>query len=117
MTLEDCGDCLNAKLWIEDGEYMSEINWNIDSIADMLFTEQMRKIMKIGQFVEYKGFIGSIEYDPEDKIYYGYLLDIDDSVSYHGKTGEELYKHYCEAIDDYIEFKKGIGKDLVCIAK
>ena len=39
MTLEDCGDCLNAKLWIEDGEYMSEINWNIDSIADMLFTE------------------------------------------------------------------------------
>ena len=39
ITLEDCGDCLNAKLWTEDGEYMDEINWNIDSIADMLFTE------------------------------------------------------------------------------
>lgn len=39
MTLEDCGDCLNAKLWTEDGEYMGEISWNIDSIADMLFTE------------------------------------------------------------------------------
>ena len=39
MTLEDCGDTLLAKLWTEDGEYMGEINWNIDSIADMLFTE------------------------------------------------------------------------------
>ena len=39
MTLEDCGDCLNAKLWTKDGEYMGEINWDIDSIADMLFTE------------------------------------------------------------------------------
>ena len=39
MTLEDCGDCLNAKLWTEGGEYMGEINWDIDSIADMLFTE------------------------------------------------------------------------------
>ena len=73
--------------------------------------------MKIGQFVEYKGFIGSIEYNPEDKIYYGHLLYIDDLVNYHGKTGEELYKHYCEAIDDYIEFKKEIGKDLVCVVK
>lgn len=39
MTLEDCGDSLNAKLWTENGEYMGEINWDIDSIADMLFTE------------------------------------------------------------------------------
>ena len=39
MTLEDCGDSLNVKLWTEDGEYMDEINWDIDSIADMLFIE------------------------------------------------------------------------------
>ena len=62
--------------------------------------------MRIGQFTEYRGYIGSIEYDPEDKIHYGQLLNIDDSVNYHGKTGEELYKHYCKAVDDYIEFKE-----------
>ena len=73
--------------------------------------------MKIGQFVEYKGYIGSIEYDPEDNIHYGCLLNIDDSVNYHGKTGEELYEHYQEAIDNYIEFKKEVGRDLVCISK
>ena len=49
MTLEDCGDCLNAKLWTENGEYMGEINWNIDSIADMLFTEQQLNHASIGE--------------------------------------------------------------------
>lgn len=39
MTLEDYGDCLNAKLWSEDGEYMGETNWDNDAIAEMLFTE------------------------------------------------------------------------------
>ena len=39
MTLEDCGDTILAKLWTEDGEFMGEINWSVDAIADMLFTE------------------------------------------------------------------------------
>ena len=39
MTLEECGDTLLAKLWTEDDEYMGEIDWKADTIADMLFTE------------------------------------------------------------------------------
>lgn len=72
--------------------------------------------MRIGQFVEYKSYIGSIEYDKEDRIYYGKLLDIDDLVSYHADNIIELEKHYHEAVDDYIEFKKEIGQELVCIS-
>lgn len=67
--------------------------------------------MRIGQFIEYKGYVGSIEYDPEDKIYYGELLNIDDFVNYQGDDVLELYKSYQNAIDDYIEFKKEIGKE------
>ena len=29
---------------------------------------------KIGQFKEYKGYVGSIEYDEEDELYYGKLF-------------------------------------------
>lgn len=33
------------------------------------------------------------------------------------KDGKRLTLAYREAVDDYIEFKKEIGKDLVCISK
>lgn len=72
--------------------------------------------MRIGQFTKYKQYIGSIEYDPEDEIYYGELLGIDDSVSYHADSIIDLEKHYHETVDDYIGFKKQISEDLVCIS-
>ena len=58
--------------------------------------------MRIGQFVEYKGYVGTIEYSPEDNIYYGHLLNIEDSISYDGSSVEELYIDYQGAVDFYI---------------
>ena len=66
--------------------------------------------MRIGQFVEYKGYIGSIEYKSEDKLHYGSLLNIDDFVNYHAANVIDLEKQFHNAVDDYIEFKKEIGK-------
>lgn len=70
----------------------------------------MDSYMMLGQFIKYKGYIGSIEYSLDDDIYYGKLLNIKDFVNYHGDTFELLYEHYLDAVDDYIEFKKEIGK-------
>ena len=66
--------------------------------------------MKLGNFREYRGYIGSIEYDLEDKLHYGKLLNTKDLVNYHADNIIDLEKHYREAVDDYIEFKKEIGK-------
>lgn len=66
--------------------------------------------MRIGQFVEYKGYVGTIEYSPEDRLHYGSLL-IDDFVNYHADNLIDLEKQYHNAVDDYIEFKKEIGKE------
>ncbi len=66
--------------------------------------------MKIGQFVEYRGYIGSIEYDQEDKLYYGKLLNTRDFVNYHADNIMSLESHYHEAVDDYIKVKKEIGR-------
>lgn len=65
----------------------------------------MKIRMKIGIFLEYKGYTGSIEYDFEDKIYYGQILNINDSISYHADNVIDLYDHYRETVDFYIEFK------------
>ena len=62
--------------------------------------------MRIGQFIEYKGYVGTIEYSPEDDIYHGQLLNIDDSINYDGTSIEELYMDYKEAVDFYIRLNK-----------
>ena len=62
----------------------------------------------IGEFKEYKGYTGSIEYDMEDRIHFGKLLKIDDFVNYHADNIIDLEKQFHEAVDDYIEFKKEI---------
>lgn len=62
--------------------------------------------LMLGKFIGYKGYVGSIEYDLEDSIYYGSLLDIMDSISYHADNVLDLFEHYCQAVDDYIDFKK-----------
>ena len=67
--------------------------------------------MSIGQFIEYKGYVGSIEYDPEDSLYYGKLLYIRDLVNYHADNIVDLEKCYRDTVDDYICFKKEIKKE------
>lgn len=64
--------------------------------------------MVVGTFVKYKGYIGTIEYDPEDRIYHGSLLNSTDSISYHTKCNrvEILFNRYKEAIDRYIKIKE-----------
>lgn len=67
--------------------------------------------MLIGKFLEYKGFVGSIEFDAVNKIYHGKLLDIEDLVSYQAYNIIDLHEQYHLAIDDYIDFMKGIRKE------
>ena len=64
--------------------------------------------MRIGQFVRYKGYVGSIDFCPEDKIHYGEILDIDAFVNYQAKDVISLHDEFHKAVDDYIEFKKEI---------
>lgn len=62
----------------------------------------MKDKIKLG---EYKGYYGSINYDDEDKIYHGKIINTNDLITYHSDTLAELYKSFTEAVDDYIEFK------------
>lgn len=59
--------------------------------------------MRIGTFAEYRGVAGTIEYDSEDKIYYGELIDTENYISgYHANTIEELHDRFKNAVDNYL---------------
>jgi len=61
--------------------------------------------------MEYKGYIGSVNYDDDDSIFHGKLEFINDSILFEGSTVEELKTMFHEAVDEYIETCKEIGKE------
>lgn len=59
----------------------------------------------------YKGFIGSVHFSAEDKVFHGKIEGITDLVSFEGHTVNELVKAFHEAVDDYITLCKELGKE------
>ena len=59
----------------------------------------------------YKGYIATVHYSAEDDILHGKLEGIDDLVSFDGRSIDALKKAFKEAVDDYIEYCKKIGKE------
>ena len=60
--------------------------------------------------LEYKGYYGSFEYDRENRVLCGKILGMPkDSISYEGRTVEELEDDFKAGIDSYIEGCKELG--------
>ncbi|MBO7420856.1 MAG: type II toxin-antitoxin system HicB family antitoxin [Spirochaetaceae bacterium] len=53
--------------------------------------------------MEYKGYIGSVEFSPEDEIFYGKVQGVRSLISYEGSNAAELVSDFHKAVDDYIE--------------
>lgn len=52
--------------------------------------------------LSYRGYTASIEYDPDDQILVGQVLDIDDIICFHGDSVAGFTAAFHEAIDDYL---------------
>lgn len=52
--------------------------------------------------MEYKNYVGSIDFSKEDGIFYGKVIGIRALVSYEGATVHELVNDFRTAIDDYL---------------
>ena len=53
--------------------------------------------------MEYKGYLGSVNYNDKDKIFYGRVEYIRSLISYEGYDVESLQNSFHEAVDDYLE--------------
>ncbi len=64
----------------------------------------------MSEVLKYKGYHGSTEYSLEDDCLHGRLLGISDIISYEGNSVKEIKAAFKEAVDDYIETCRKIGK-------
>ena len=52
--------------------------------------------------MEYKGYIGSIEFSETDNVFFGKILGIRSLITYEGSNGIQLVKDFHDAIDEYL---------------
>ena len=57
----------------------------------------------------YKGYAARIEFDAEDRIFFGRLTGIRDIVTFHGQTVDELEAAFKDAVDHYLDTCAKLG--------
>lgn len=61
--------------------------------------------------MEYKGYIGSVEFSEEDALFYGRVLGIRALISYEGENAHDLIEGFHTAVDDYLSLCESTGKE------
>jgi len=59
----------------------------------------------------YKGYAARIEFDAQDRIFFGRLAGIQDIVTFHGGTVDELEAAFKEAVDHYLDTCAKLGDE------
>ncbi|MDF3076720.1 MAG: type toxin-antitoxin system HicB family antitoxin [Sphingobacteriaceae bacterium] len=61
--------------------------------------------------LKYDGFVGSVKYNSDDKVFHGKIEFITDLVTFEGQTVAELEAAFTEAVEDYKELCSAVSKD------
>lgn len=61
--------------------------------------------------IEYKNYVGSVEFSEKDCAFFGKVLGIHSLVSYEGTNAKELIDDFHNAVDTYLEECKQAGKN------
>ncbi len=54
--------------------------------------------------MQYKGYIGRVEYEEESGVFFGEVTNIRDVITFEGTSVEELRRAFHDSVDDYLEF-------------
>jgi predicted HicB family RNase H-like nuclease len=57
-----------------------------------------------GSLMEYKGYVGKIEYDDEAAIFHGEVINLRDVITFEGESVGELRQAFQDSVEDYLEF-------------
>ena len=60
--------------------------------------------------LRYKGYAARIDFSDKDDCFVGHIIGINDVVGFHAESVMELKKSFYEAVDDYVDTCKVIGK-------
>lgn len=59
--------------------------------------------------IQYKGYVGSVEFTEEDGTFFGQVLGIRSLISYEGKNVKDFIEDFHGAVDDYLNVCEAEG--------
>jgi predicted HicB family RNase H-like nuclease len=59
--------------------------------------------------MEYKGYLGTAEYDAEAKLFHGNVINTKDVITFQGTATTDIEKAFKESVDDYLTWCKEEG--------
>ncbi len=60
--------------------------------------------------MEYKGYVGKVEFDDDANIFHGEVINLRDVVTFQGETVGELRLAFKDSVDDYLELCEERGE-------
>lgn len=60
--------------------------------------------------IEYKGYMGVFEFDPESDIFHGTVINTNDVITFYGASVAELRKEMRLSVDEYLAFCREQGR-------
>lgn len=65
----------------------------------------------MNNIIEYKNYIGSVEFSEEDGVFFGKVQGIRALISYEGTNARELLDDFHAAVDDYLKLCQASGQE------
>jgi len=60
--------------------------------------------------MEYKGYFAKVEFDNDDNIFHGEVINLRDVITFEGETVNDLRQAFKDSVDDYLQFCKKRGE-------
>ena len=54
--------------------------------------------------MEYKGYVAKVEFDDEDDVFHGEIINLRDVVTFQGQAVDELRQAFQDSVEDYLAF-------------
>ena len=67
-------------------------------------------VISMNNVLRYKEYLTRIEYDAEDQVLHGKIEGISDLILFEAESAKDIEREFHEAVDDYLEFCKSVGK-------
>ena len=61
--------------------------------------------------MEYRGYVGTVQYSPEDRVFHGRIAGVRDVITFEGDSVHSLEDDFRRAVEDYLSLCAKHGRE------